>query len=614
MQLTLARKPRTPTVRFSDRQRATLLAAARPVTTDDAKDLPKLRQGWQETAYGYFDRVGACHFPAAFHGAMLSRVRLYVGFQDESGEIIESEDPAELALLDPLADQDGGHRTILNAYGQQMFIAGETSLVITADEDNPGVEQHDLLSPVEWRVTPDGKKFMRSGYPGERRELLNATSKPLDEPLLPGEARSYRLWRRHPGYSLLADSPVRPVLDQYEELMLLGLAARSRILSRLVQAGVLFYDGEISFAETAPDAPDEDPDADPFFERLIAYVQAAISDPGSAAAAAPLLARVDSGGRNLSELFFHLKLVDDTGKYPETERQRELIHQVAIAIDLPPEILEGMGGISHWGGWLVDEQTWKNHGQPNIVAFCSDMTSAYLRPRAVAQNLTRAADLVIWYDAAAVTTDPDKSKTAQQAYVDGAVGGAYYRDSIGATEEDAPTPEEQSVWIFTKTRGSGQTTELTSPATIADVSAEQAGQEPAGGPAGASSSLQASADGGLHAMVRGAALVGLFRARELAGSRIRSRRDSCPDCFQGLDEVPNSDLAARMGDVLLDQVGAPARGLLVRGGDQGFVAALAGLGVDQAAALVLGARLLEIAAAGLCDEVVALPDDFGADL
>jgi hypothetical protein len=46
-------------------------------------------------------------------------------------------------------------------------------------------------------------------------------------------AVAYRLWRRHPRYSMLADSTMQGVLDLCEELVLLTQAVRARARSRL---------------------------------------------------------------------------------------------------------------------------------------------------------------------------------------------------------------------------------------------------------------------------------------------------------------------------------------------------------------------------------------------
>lgn len=587
------------------------------VTQEEAKDLPKLRQEWHREVLGYFDQLGSCHYPAILSGILLSRVRIFVGVREPSGEITESEDAKELALLDPLADAGGGHRGLLSKYGTLRFLTGEQSLVNSLDADEK--ERWELLSPIEFRVSGDGRSYVRQEYPGKTIRLRDASAKPLDQTLEPDEARVWRLWRQHPTFSGLSDAPTRAVRGLYEEMAYLSLGARSRVLSRLIRSGILFYAGEISFASMTPQDPDEDPESDPVFAELIKHIVAAISDPGSAAAIAPLLARIDTGGRPIQDLFYHLQLGDSAEAYPESERQQEVLKQIAVGIDFPPEVLEGIGGLNHWGAWLANQETWETHGDPDMIAFSSDFTAAYLRPLAEARGLTRAKDLVIGYDAAGAVTDPDKAKTVRQAYVDGVASGEAYREAIDLDDSAKPTEEEHQEFLARTLRAPallpGAEVPAPTPAADAQQPPDTIRSEPPGGmPTEPPPAMTAASKGHLHAAVVGAGLTALVRARELAGSRIRSRRDSCPDCFEGMDDVANEDLAAELGAATLKKIKAPAGDELVRGCSRGFTSALVRLGIDADVAVQLGTRLSTFAAETLTDPAPELPDDFAEGL
>jgi hypothetical protein len=52
-------------------------------------------------------------------------------------------------------------------------------------------------------------------------------------------------------------------------------------------------------------------------------------------------------------------LLDPTQLYPETGLRREAVERLAIGLDMPPEVLLGLGDSNHWSAWQVDEQTWK---------------------------------------------------------------------------------------------------------------------------------------------------------------------------------------------------------------------------------------------------------------
>ena len=69
-------------------------------------------------------------------------------------------------------------------------------------------------------------------------------------------AVGYRLWQRHPRFSMLADSTMMGVLELCEELLLLTQSVRARARSRLAGSGILLIDERISPPplEAKPDA------------------------------------------------------------------------------------------------------------------------------------------------------------------------------------------------------------------------------------------------------------------------------------------------------------------------------------------------------------------------
>src|SRR6185436_16666565 len=104
-------------------------------------------------------------------------------------------------------------------------------------------------------------------------------------------------------------------------------------------------------------------------------------------------------------------------------------------------MLTGTGKVNHWGGWLLDEQGFRQHVAPVVEDFCEDIGSAYLRPAAREAGEADWENVVVWYDPVAAIAHPDEGPTAKDAWENGAVGRSFYRGAIGATDEDAPTPE-----------------------------------------------------------------------------------------------------------------------------------------------------------------------------
>jgi len=82
----------------------------------------------------------------------------------------------------------------------------------------------------------------------------------------------------------------------------------------------------------------------------------------------------------------------------------------------------------------------------------------------------------------------------------------------------------------------------------------------------------------------------------LAGSRIRSRRNSCPGCLDAITHVDNSMVASALGSQGLIPFDSPSASSLVQGGADSFRAMLVNWGNSEENATTI-ARLLETHAA-----------------
>lgn len=590
--------------------RRSLIAASQPATRM-RREGRQLFQPWQAEALAYYDRLGECRYPAQFHAAMLSRVRLYLGRRDESGEIEEIEDSK--GILQRLEDPGGGHSSLLSPYGALRFVAGESFLLNTADEEDRDGELFEIVSPLELRLKPGSKDYQRVRAPGlTPEELLSADEEELD--LLDiGEARVWRFHRRHPTYSDWADSPVRTVLTDYEELLLLKLEARSQVKSRIARAGILFLDGRLSFTtagagedEAEPEGTaDEDAEADELLEALIEAFIAARDDEGSAAGVAPVIARVENGtGLPLKDLVFHLRIHEPEDTYPASARIKEVREGIAIAIDLPKEILLGLTDANHWTAWSIDDSTWEQHGEPDAIAFCQDITDAYVRPKAEAEKVEDWEDIVCWYDAAAVTTDPDRSKNAKDLYRDGEISGEGYRNSLGFSDDDEPSEDERRRYAAFRLRDRSLLPGEEA-ADEEDTGRDIPTEEPVAGEpepeAPPEQGLAASANGQLEDALRGAAEFALYRGRELAGSKLLGLRRSCEECFAGSEGVSKDKIAAYLGETTVREL-VPDTDSLVSGVGKGFAEVALRLGVEPDRAHELALVIQRHAAETLTDD------------
>lgn len=588
-----------------------LVAAATPASRLK-REGRQLFQPWQAEALAHYDKLGPCHWPAVFHGQLISPIRLYLGLRDpQSGEITEIDDSK--GILRPLEDPGGGFASLLSNYATLRFLIGESYLLETPDEDDPDGTVFEIVSPLELRLKPGTgvggrpEEYQRIRAPGlTAEELIQAPDEDLDL-LDMGEARVWRFHRRHPTYSDQADSPVRSLLHLYEELELLHAEARSSLRSRIARAGILFIDGKLSFTVAgsgeddaeAEGAADEDPEADELLDALIEAMMAAITDQDLPPA--PIIARVEAQfGTKLSDLFYHWKPeVDET--FPSTERIDKLIGWIAQGTDLPPEVVLGFSDMNHWNAFLVDDQTWESHGRTDAVAFCQDVTEAYVRPKAQAEDMESWENVVCWFDPAEVTTDPDRSKNARELYIDGELSGDAYREARGWQDDDAPSDEERRRYLAIKLRDATllgiEPAEAEEPPETDETGRDLPHSEPAQGPSEDEEpdDLPASANGRLEDALFGAAQAALYRGRELAGSRLLGLRRSCEDCFAGAEGVPKHEIAAYLGETTVHEL-ATSCADLVAGAGACFADVAVQLGLDREHADTLARRIEEYAA------------------
>lgn len=541
-----------------------LTAAAAAATSEGSKNIKPLHQPWQRRAFGYYKSMGECWNPAQFYSRAMSKLTVFAGTRDENGDIEPAEGAAQ-ELIDQIQGVSGGQAAVLASNGLLLFLVGEGRLCQSRPPEKEGGTMDELpiwefLSPTEIALTNNGRTIIRSqGEGAEKIEYVNLTNIEGAGDPEPGQMRMWRLWRRDPEYSALADSPVRGVLDLYEQLWWVTMGERSDLQSRIANAGILLIPEEIEFeapgAEEAATA--EDPEADPFTRVLGEAMMTAIGNPGSASAVVPPIVRAPAEFLK-PEVLRHLQMHDPMTSLMVGSREEALIRRISIGLDLPVEEVMGLSMANHWTAWKLDEEKWA-YVEPIIQMFCDDLGAAYLRPMARAQGITNWADLVVGYDNTDLVTDPDKGKTAIQLHKQGAVSNQALRSANGFSDDDAPSEEEHAEWLAIQLRDPS----------IAGFETEEPGGEEDNPPdedtgeqeppdeEDMPDELATAGNGGvpIEAVYRFAH----NRAREVLGSRLRSKSRTCPECLEGLSSVKNRRLIEALGPELVERLGVSTR-------------------------------------------------------
>ncbi len=570
------------------------------------------RTFWQQESFRYYDTLGEIKYAAQFYSRALAKLRLFAAEVDETGEIVETENTDAIAQLERIQDPGGGRSTLLATYGRLMFLTGETLLFVSKDEETER-EQWEFLSTDELRR--QGDTYLRYRRPAMPEEYA-APSDDDYEPVTDDEAVAYRIWRRHPQYSDLPDATMMAVLDICEEIMLLTRAVRGRARSRLAGAGILFLPDTLTTVPLDSNAPDEDPDEDPFLYDLTEHMTAPIADDGSASAVVPLIVR---GPPDAIDKVNHLQIIDPMQLYPETGLRKELIERLAIGLDLPPEILLGLQDSNHWSAWQIDEQTWKAHLQPVAQYLVDDLTAAFYRPQLRDLGVEGWENFTIAYDAAEIINHPDRTKDAKDLHDRVVLSDEALREAAGFDDEDSPSEEEINRRIgilihdgslavdgIPSVRSGGIEPKpgeiVSSNGTTGNGTSAEVVKGPAAGGSDVvqEESVQAA---GRRAHLLGAADLTMRRAREKAGQRLLSLAKRDPEIRKRLTGTKPTQVAAKLGEKDAARIGAPTGAVLVEGAADLFVECMRECSVlDQESAAMLGRQIERHAAQTLFEE------------
>lgn len=419
-------------------------SAARLDVSDkgEAKVQRMLRQGWQSDAWAFRDSIGELRYAVKFLANCTARMRVYPAIYPLGGEsdapvaLDKAPDvPAQVISAAGQAISDLGNDRnaisgLLSMASENKSVAGESYLVGRTDQQTG--EQRWSMRSVDELVVVDDKWHLRE-IPDDRQNGVIPWIA-----LEPEFTVISRIWTPHPRFQLLADSPLRAMLDDCESLMILRRMIRATGRSRLARSGIMAIpDG---FSIKVPTDDDQDPDADPFMAALEQAMSVPIADEGVASVAVPIVIR--GPGDEIAKI----KIINLSGEFDAqaSKTREELIGIIATSFDLPKEVIMGISDLNHWSAWQVDDNVFRHHVEPHVISVCDDLSAAYLRPYLAAKGVPDmwVQRMAFWYDATELVTHPDRADDAEKAYAAMTISGKAYRAATGFAEEDAPTVQE----------------------------------------------------------------------------------------------------------------------------------------------------------------------------
>ena len=396
-----------------------LVAAATRRTIEQVRRQPASPQGDGGDLWDLYDRLGELGYGVGFKANAASKLTYYPA---------EKQDPSE----DPQPVDQGPAVEAFNRLQGPLGEFADFVAELCIHLDVPG-EGYLVGSTVDGEESFDvwsGEELAAATQQAGNKRHTDDVEAGTDPFVL-------RIWRPHPRRRALADSPLRRVRAEADQLILLGDMVTSIAQSRL-PAKILGVPDELSFAAQVNDDGAQ-ADGDPFIAELIDAMTAAVRDTRNAGRIVPLVIR--GPGDRLAQL----TVVDPARDLPEwvTALTERVIRRFAAGMDLPAEILLGLADVNHWTAWQVDESAYKQHVDPLIMLILDSITRGFLWPELEASGLGReqARRFVLWRDFTDLTVHHTLAE-AVQLFDRGAVGPDFLRRVGGADNADAPTEQD----------------------------------------------------------------------------------------------------------------------------------------------------------------------------
>lgn len=388
---------------------ASLTAGGQSYRAGDYTDFTKislLRQKWQQDAFDLYDAEGHLYYATNYVGGAMSRIQLVGAIKpkdhDELSQPTILKDGPVADAIANIESPTGGQSGFLRQIGRNIFLTGESWVVATTETypDGSVSVNWDAVSVDE--LVADGDKQMRRRLPGAQPEPL------------PRGAFVFRLWKEHPRYSQLADAGTRSCIELLEKIVILNRAEKAIARSQLAGSGILALPQEL----VPPSWQNQDKvanpmESNPLWQSLAESMMAPLVDPGAPSAVVPWLL-VGPG-----EIIKNIKYEPLDRKFDGQAAQASIkmaIEQIANTLELPKEILLGVGEATHWTAWAIREDVFQAHIQPLIELVCAGLTRTFLKQALAkftdaelkAAGIDNRDDVIVWYDASELVISPDK--------------------------------------------------------------------------------------------------------------------------------------------------------------------------------------------------------------
>lgn len=268
------------------------------------------------------------------------------------------------------------------------------------------------------------------------------------EPVAPEDYLG-RIWRPHPRWLELPDSPMTALDPVCEQLDLLTKSARARLMSRIALNGILFIPTEISeVIASGAEAKDRPFGNDRILNRIVGAWLTNMKDHGNALATMPFLLR---GPAAVAEAIRFI--TTDTEIYEiDLKLRDEAATRMLQGLDIQPSSVEGNGDSNHWAAWADRDEELRSQITPDLELLSFAVDVFIVNPLAEERGIRRSIidSTVCTPDLTGATARPNLAEDSRSGYDRFAVNAEGVRKSSGVSDEFAPTDLEMLQMLAVK--------------------------------------------------------------------------------------------------------------------------------------------------------------------
>lgn len=412
---------------FRRKERKTLTAASVDLVQTGAAPWRARRSEdpWQREAWRQYDICGELRFAVQWISNAVSQADLYAAEYDPSTGI--TGDPTDNeAVQAVVASIFGGPERRPQAQSTlctNWQIAGEAFILI---------RPRGAGLPDEWLIfsSTEISEVGGGGFtyldPVDGRKV---NVQPRDKLI--------RLWNPHPSRQVYADSAVRAAMPTLREIELTSMNIAARQVSRIALNGVWFLPEELDFAQNDTDPPGPTG----LMELLAKAGEAAMRDVGQPSSQMPIIVPVPS---DMLDLIGEPVRIDSDIPEEMIQLRQDAIRRLATSLDMPAEIVMGMGDSNHWNAWQIEEATYKIHVAPFLDRLGSALTEHFLHPMLRLMGVANPERYVLAFDTTEIISRPNRTDELQSLWDKRLISDDFMRAEAGVPDSAAPDDDERA--------------------------------------------------------------------------------------------------------------------------------------------------------------------------